>query len=102
MADAGMGVLAGKAALVTGGASGIGAATAGLLAARGARVAVADLDTAAAEQLAAGMPTGQACAIGMDVADEAAVEQGVTLTIERLGGLDILVNSAGISIRQPA
>jgi 2-keto-3-deoxy-L-fuconate dehydrogenase len=78
----------GLAALVTGGASGIGAATAGLLRERGAQVAVLDRDTD-------GAPEG-VLAVPCDVTDAAAVHRAVSTVVEQLGGLDIVVNNAGI------
>jgi 2-keto-3-deoxy-L-fuconate dehydrogenase len=75
-------------ALVTGGASGIGAAVARLLRERGAAVAVLDRDVAGA---AAGL-----VAVTADVTDDAAVRAAVATAIERLGGLDVLVNNAGV------
>jgi 2-keto-3-deoxy-L-fuconate dehydrogenase len=81
--------LDGLAALVTGGASGIGRATAQLLAARGARVAVLDRETAT---VAAPLHAVQA-----DVADERAVQTAVSEAVERLAGLDVVVNNAGVS-----
>jgi NAD(P)-dependent dehydrogenase (short-subunit alcohol dehydrogenase family) len=80
--------LDGMAALVTGGASGIGLATAKLLAARGARVAVLDRD-------AADLPA-PLHAVRADVADEGAVQEAVAAAIEHLGGLDVVVNNAGV------
>lgn len=77
----------GLVALVTGGASGIGAATADLLAERGARVAV--LDPAVGGD---GPHLGIAC----DVTDRAAVDAAVARTVDELGGLDVVVNNAGI------
>ncbi|GAA2007087.1 SDR family oxidoreductase [Catenulispora subtropica] len=79
----------GLKAVVTGGGSGIGAATARLLANRGAAVAVLDLDPAAA--VAAGLHGFRA-----DVADDASVRVAVAGAVEALGGLDVLVNNAGI------
>jgi 2-keto-3-deoxy-L-fuconate dehydrogenase len=79
---------AGLAALVTGGASGIGLATARLLAGRGARVACLDLK-------ADGLPSGL-LGVAADVTDDAAVRAAVASAAEQLGGLDILVNNAGI------
>ena len=80
---------AGLAALVTGGASGIGLATARLLAARGARVAVLDrVKPEAAEDGVYAVPA--------DVTDDAAVRAAVAQAGQVLGGLDILVNNAGI------
>src|SRR5271169_1997987 len=80
---------AGLAALVTGGASGIGLATARLLAARGARVAV--LDRVKADRGSAGLYPVLA-----DVTDDAAVRAAVAEAARTLGRLDILVNNAGI------
>jgi 2-keto-3-deoxy-L-fuconate dehydrogenase len=79
----------GLVAVVTGGGSGIGLATARLLAARGARVAVLDLDPAAAG--AAG-----ATPLVADVTDEGSVRAAVATAAERLGGVDVLVNNAGV------
>jgi NAD(P)-dependent dehydrogenase (short-subunit alcohol dehydrogenase family) len=78
----------GLAALVTGGASGIGLATARHLAARGARVACLDLS-------ADGLPEPLLGVAG-DVTDDTSVRAGVAAAVERLGRLDILVNNAGI------
>jgi 3-oxoacyl-[acyl-carrier protein] reductase len=82
-----------RVALITGGGRGIGAATARLLAAEGARVAVSDLDEAPAREVAE--PLG-GLAVGGDVSVRAEVEAMVALTIKQLGGLDILVTCAGI------
>ncbi|MET7408473.1 SDR family NAD(P)-dependent oxidoreductase [Streptomyces parvulus] len=84
--------LGGLSAVVTGGASGIGLATALLLARRGARVAVLDLapDSLSATGSEALFP------IRCDVTDDASVRAGVAGAVDRLGGLDILVNNAGI------
>ncbi|ADB75117.1 SDR family NAD(P)-dependent oxidoreductase [Geodermatophilus obscurus] len=78
----------GLVAVVTGGASGIGAATARLLQERGARVAVLDRGTD-------GAPDG-VLALRCDVTDAAAVDAAVGTVVERLGGLDVLVNNAGV------
>ncbi|MFG3009353.1 SDR family NAD(P)-dependent oxidoreductase [Streptomyces cinerochromogenes] len=78
----------GLRALVTGGASGIGWATAGLLAERGARVAVLDLDPARVDE--------PLLKLRADVTDDASVRAAVTEAAGALGGLDILVNNAGI------
>jgi 2-keto-3-deoxy-L-fuconate dehydrogenase len=80
--------LDGLSALVTGGASGIGLATARLLADRGARVAVLDRD-------AATVPA-PLHAVQADVADERAVQAAVAAAVDHLGGLDIVVNNAGV------
>ncbi|MFJ8887386.1 SDR family NAD(P)-dependent oxidoreductase [Streptomyces sp. NPDC102402] len=78
----------GLSALVTGGASGIGAAVAALLLSRGARVAVLDLDPE-------GAPEG-ALALAADVTDDDAVRRAVDRAAEELGGLHTLVSNAGI------
>jgi 2-keto-3-deoxy-L-fuconate dehydrogenase len=78
----------GLVALVTGGASGIGAATARLLQGRGARVAVLDRSVD-------GAPDG-VLAVRCDVTDTAAVAQAVATVADRLGAVDVLVNNAGI------
>ncbi|MGO1569158.1 MAG: SDR family NAD(P)-dependent oxidoreductase [Brachybacterium sp.] len=82
------GEFSGLCALVTGGASGIGAATATALMARGARVAVLDLHPD-------GAPEG-ALALRCDVADSASVDTAVGSAAAQLGGLDIVINNAGI------
>ena len=87
-----MGALDGKVAVVTGGAQGIGRAIATGLAAEGARIVVADLR--GAEEAAASYPDG--VGLTVDVADEAGVERLVADTVERCGGLDVLVNNAGL------
>ena len=88
-------MLGGKAAVVTGGARGIGAGIARVMASQGARVAVLDLDGAEAEKTALALPT-PGIALACDVAVEADTNKAVTTAAERLGGLDILVNNAGV------
>jgi NAD(P)-dependent dehydrogenase (short-subunit alcohol dehydrogenase family) len=83
-------------ALVTGGGSGIGQATARALAARDARVMVADIDEDAARATAAAAGIG-AEAVRVDVADADSVAAMVAFTVDRLGGLDWACNIAGIS-----
>jgi 2-keto-3-deoxy-L-fuconate dehydrogenase len=89
-----VGQLDGLRALVTGGASGIGAAVAAALAAEGAAVVVLDL----AADPPAGLPPGLGY-VRADVTDDAAVRAAVTAAADRMGGLDILVNNAGIGAR---
>ena len=87
-----MGVLDGKAAIVTGSARGIGRATAALLAEHGARVLVNDVDAAAAEQAAAEI--GGEVYVG-DLTAEGIPEGLVQRAVDAFGGLDIVVNNAG-------
>jgi NAD(P)-dependent dehydrogenase (short-subunit alcohol dehydrogenase family) len=90
----------GLAALVTGGASGIGLATARLLAARGARVAILDRDISWAGGSGAAAPGGAEAGglhpVVADVTDDPAVRAAVRSAASVLGGIDILVNNAGI------
>jgi NAD(P)-dependent dehydrogenase (short-subunit alcohol dehydrogenase family) len=90
-----------KAALVTGGASGIGWAICQLFVAKGARVAIADLNSAAAADRAAELGP-QARAYDLDVTDPESVTRAVDRVSADLGRIDVLVNSAGIAPLAPA
>ena len=93
--------LDGRVALITGAASGIGAAIADVFADAGARIVVVDLDTAASEQRAAEIGRG-AVGFGCDVSDPASVEAAVGRAVAAVGQVDVLVNSAGIVDLAPA
>ncbi|MCV0394878.1 MAG: SDR family oxidoreductase [Rhizobiaceae bacterium] len=88
----------GLVAMVVGGGSGIGAATAETLAVNGARIVVADRRKEPAETVAEAIRKagGEAVAVAMDVSAQADIDAGVKATIDAYGQLDILVNSAGV------
>lgn len=90
--------LTGKVALVTGAARGLGAETAQTLAQAGAKVMLTDVLLADAEAVAASIRSagGEALALVHDVTDEGQWESAVRATVEAFGGLDVLVNNAGI------
>lgn len=92
-----------KIAVVTGAASGIGKEIAKVYAANGARVAIADLDLAAAQAAARELdPSGErAFAVAMDVTSEEQVDAGFAAIADKFGGVDILVSNAGIQIVAP-
>ena len=87
--------IGGRVVAITGGARGIGKATAEALAARGAKVAIGDLDGGLAEQTCAELG-GKAVGLELDVTSRSSFEAFVAATEERLGPLDVLVNNAGI------
>jgi NAD(P)-dependent dehydrogenase (short-subunit alcohol dehydrogenase family) len=87
--------LAGKTALVTGAARGLGQAMAAALAANGAQVIFADIDFEGAQRAASACPCGKA--LRLDVTSEAEVERGFEQIVKLHGRLDILVNNAGVN-----
>ncbi|MBB4425422.1 3-oxoacyl-[acyl-carrier protein] reductase [Bradyrhizobium sp. CIR48] len=92
--------IAGKTAIVTGAASGMGCATARLFAQQGAKVALTDLDQAAcdraAEAIRAEGARGEVLPLAFNVADHEAIRRVIAEVANRLGGIDIIVNNAGI------
>ncbi|MCW2862831.1 MAG: short-chain dehydrogenase [Actinoallomurus sp.] len=99
--------LATRVAFVTGGGSGIGAAIARRLAAEGACVVIADRDVAAAEKVAAELgaaalrPADVAVAVAADVTDEEQVAEAIRQAVLAFGGVDLIVNNAGLSLSRP-
>jgi 3-oxoacyl-[acyl-carrier protein] reductase len=89
-----------RTALVTGGAIGLGRAFARALVAEGAGVAIADIDADGADRTAAELVSSgaKAIAVACDVADTDQVDAAVSTTIERFGGVDILINNAGLHL----
>jgi len=88
-----------KVALVTGGARGIGLATSRALIARGASVAIVDWDAEAAERAAARVHDARVLGLAADATDRSAMQRAVARTVERFGGLDVIVANAGIVSR---
>ena len=93
----------GRVALVTGGASGIGKATAERIAAEGGSVVIADVQDDLGREVVAKIEAdgGSAHYVHLDVTDEAGWTAAVAETVERFGSLDVLVNNAGIGDTQP-
>lgn len=91
-----------RVAFVTGAASGIGKAIATRLAAEGACVVIADLDLAKAQAAAAELgSTDVAIGVQVDVTDQAQIERGIQDAVLAFGGIDIVVNNAGLSLSKP-
>jgi NAD(P)-dependent dehydrogenase (short-subunit alcohol dehydrogenase family) len=94
-----MSELDGKRVFVTGSGAGIGKAIAALFVERGARVVVSDINADAAKSSAD--EVGAVGVANCDVTDEAQVQAAVQSTVDQLGGLDVLVNNAGIEVSSP-
>ena len=88
--------LEGRVAIVTGGGSGIGAATAALFAAEGARVAVVDVDAASADAVAAALP--DAMSASADVTESSEIDAVVAHVVDHFGRVDVLMHSAGVDV----
>ncbi len=97
--------LAGRTAIITGGAGGIGAATCRVFCEQGARVAIVDVDQAAldevAESVGADLPAAEVLAVTADVSAEKEAFRACQAATDAFGGLDILVNCAGIRSYEP-
>jgi meso-butanediol dehydrogenase/(S,S)-butanediol dehydrogenase/diacetyl reductase len=93
--------LAGKTALITGGATGIGRAISHQLHAQGLRIAIADIDLGAARKAAAGI-SPDAVAVQMDVTQRASVVAGFAEAVAALGAIDRVIANAGVSNMKPA
>jgi NAD(P)-dependent dehydrogenase (short-subunit alcohol dehydrogenase family) len=89
--------LQGKIALITGGARGIGLGTAQAFTARGARVALLDLEAEVVQRAAGALGADRAIGIGADVTDATALRAAVATTVQRFGGIDVVVANAGIA-----
>jgi len=89
--------LSDKVAIVTGGSTGIGFATAKVLAERGARVVIAQRDAARGHDAVERLKPLEVMALELDIRDHAAVERSMASVIERFGGIDVLVNNASVT-----
>src|SRR6202000_1598230 len=95
-----MGILDGKAAIVTGSARGIGRATAELLVSQGAQVLINDLDGDVAQQ-GAGEICGETAVFAADLTKPGAADELIAKAIDSFGKIDILVNNAGYTLDAP-
>lgn len=102
-ASAGTAELAGRVILVTGGASGLGAALCQAMVGAGAQVMVADLNEEKAFKIADKLHTGQAAAqaIALDVGNPESAQRAIDETVRRFGKLDVLINNAGTDVTLP-
>jgi NAD(P)-dependent dehydrogenase (short-subunit alcohol dehydrogenase family) len=91
--------LDGAVVVITGGARGIGAATARLAVDNGCRVVIADIDKASADATLAELHAagGEAVFVSCDLSDPSAIERLVAETVETFGGIDVIVNNAGVA-----
>ncbi|HEY0847305.1 MAG TPA: SDR family oxidoreductase [Noviherbaspirillum sp.] len=92
---------AGKIMLVTGGASGLGAALCQMLSSCGATVVVGDINLDRAQAVLAGLEGSKSHAIGFNVGDPVAAERAIDETVDRFGKLDVLINNAGTDVTCP-
>ena len=92
--------LAGKSALITGAARGIGRHFAQVYASEGARVAIADIDIARARKAASDIGDA-AIAVEMDVTDQDSIDAAVATTVDAFGGIDVLINNAAVFTAAP-
>jgi NAD(P)-dependent dehydrogenase (short-subunit alcohol dehydrogenase family) len=101
--DPARGTLAGRVALVTGGARGLGAAVADVLTEAGMPVVVADIDEVLARTTAGSLVgrAGSALAVRLDVADPSSIDAAVAGALDAFGRLDVVVNCAGIDVTAP-
>ena len=90
-----MGRLDGKVSIITGGAAGMGRLACERFAAEGSKIVVADLDQAAVDEVAGGLPG--AVGVAVDVRDEAQVQAMVATAVGEFGRLDVIYNNAGVS-----
>lgn len=88
--------MAGRRVLITGGSEGIGRATAQLMVQQGATVALLARTPAKLQKLVSELPAGKAFAIPADISDPVAIKRAVAEAVDKLGGLDILINNGGI------
>ena len=93
----------GRSVLITGGGKGIGKVYAEEFAKAGARVAMVDIDVAAAESVAASLTKAglQAFGLGIDIADEASVNAAVAAVLDRYGSIEVLINNASLMSALP-